>query len=801
MKRKKVLIGSFVFLLLLVALAAGLWWVVTGSGAPQRSGRATLTGLAATATVRFDGWGVPHVEAQSIEDAFAALGWLHANDRMDQLELGRRAAAGRLAEVVGAAAVPLDRSARVLRLRRTAERLAQAASPESSRLLEAYARGVNAWLETRGSDLPPTLRLLRIDPEPWQPADSLSFALLMARDLSFWQGRPEEQRYEWLRVFGPERLRELLGEPDLHVPDAVLERARKDATTSPGMPGAWAARSQAFAPWDLEAPWTAEAAALGSNGWMLGPAWTASGAPLVVNDPHLGLALPSVWYQALLRAPGYEVSGMTLPGLPGVVIGRTAHLAWAFTNTMLDDHDLYLEELDPTGTKVRRGEGWAAITVEKETIAVKGGEAVEFELRSTDRGPLLRAAPEYGWPDRSLAWIAYEPGDAVAALLGLARASTLEEIPAAIGGHTAPAQNLMVAHEDGRLLYVTLGRVPERTKGDGRMFAPGWDASYAWSGLRPTTSNPMMLDPAEGLIVTANDDSVAAGYALPFTADFDTPYRAERIRQLLTARKGWTLAEQGELQVDEVSLWAMELVRQAEGSYEGDAAKAYAALTAWDGRMAETGAAALFDVFQEALQEAVFGDEEQMWKVQPLRGRDRLLRVLNGEATAEWFDKVDTGTVEDRKAAFSRALERAWQEGSRRWGEDVRTWPYGQAVHSLELHHPAGTLPLVGGWFNRGPFPMGGSATSVNALGGAWLGDRRHVSFGPSMRWLVDFANAESGLAILPGGQSGHPGDPHYDDQLPLYLTGTLRPAPWSEPAIAAATVSTLELVPAGGQP
>ena len=466
---------------LLVLVAAGLavgYHRLTRSGLPQREGTAVLTGLEAPVSIRFDRWGVPHVEAESPADAAAALGWLHANDRMTQLELGRRAASGRLSELVGEVALDLDREALTLRLREAAESLWQAAGPESRDLLEAYADGVNAWLRSRGVDLPPGLRLLAVEPEPWTPVDSLCFALLMARDLAYWQDRPEEDRFGWLAAFGAERTRELVG-ADVHgtmLPPAIEEEA------------AAAALGLSTPPESGESGTAADDASPGSNNWALGASRVRDGSSAVANDPHLGLGLPAVWYQALLRSPGYEVSGMTLPGLPGVVVGRGAEVSWVVTNTMLDDHDLFFERLDASGERVQRGEGWEPIRRDVVSIAVDGGDPVELERFQTDLGPLLPPDEERGLPWRSLAWTAYEPADPLAAFVALARSGSAAEAVEAIASYAAPAQNLVVADRAGGLAYTVLGRLPERRTGDGRLPSPGWDPSTVTRVGRPGTA-------------------------------------------------------------------------------------------------------------------------------------------------------------------------------------------------------------------------------------------------------------------------------------------------------------------------
>jgi len=812
-------VAGLLGLLLGLAAVGGFVWLRSG-GRPQREGEARIPGLHGPVTVRWDRWGVPHVTAEVTKngargaelDLARALGWLHANDRMSQMELGRRAAAGRLSEVFGERTLEMDRHVRTLGLGELAERLAGSSRRGTRARLEAYAAGVNAWLDARGGDLPPELRLLGIDPEPWRPADSLGFALLLAHDLSFWFGRPEEARFQWLVAFGPEGLRDLTGEPEIHIPPAIAELAREiDAT-----------------PRESVSP---EPALGGSNNWALAGERTATGVPLVANDPHLPLRLPSTWYQVLLRShdpqahdgateggdlgePPYEAAGVTLPGLPGVVIGRNRDLAWGFTHTMLDDHDLTFERLrddgpgegSGSGLQVLRREGpepvWLPVEERVERIQVRGGEDVELRLRATDRGPLLPAEPERSLPARSLAWTPYRASDLVAGFLGLARARRVEEIPDALAFHVGPAQNLVAADRHGGLLYTVMGRVPVRRTGDGRLPSPGWNPDYGWDGLRPQATNPTVLDPADGLLVTANADHRPPGYPLPFVGDFDLPHRAERIRELLASRDGWRAEELSAVQTDVVSLYARRVVRilrQEEwagpGAEERQPAEVLRRLTDWDGEM-RGAEAALFEVLEREIGDAVFGDEAEAQGLRGLARRHRILRALEGGMERPWFDDVRTERIESRRETLTRALTAAWRAMRRIQGDDPSRWRW-QAMQRLVLEHPLTELPLLGRWFGRGPFPTAGSAATPDAKGGRWRKDgTKATTYAPSLRWIVDLADPDGGLAVLPGGQSGHPADPHYDDQLGLYLNGRLRPVPWSDEAIEAATVSRLRLVP-----
>ena len=659
---KRVLKFFGLSLLLLAVLAAGILFWLAGRGRPQRDGSAALARLGAAVDVRFDRWGMPYVHAASVPDALATLGWLHANDRMFQMELSRRAASGRLSELFGERALSFDKKVRRLRIRRAAERLAATVSDESRAALEAYASGVNAWVEARGGDLPPELKLLRARPEPWSAADSLSIVFMMARQLSAIFDPNEDELFMLLRAFGPERARQLAGDLDA----TIFEEISRFASETPAAGESVGARE--------------EAAGLGSNSWVVAPSRSASGAAMVANDPHLGIGLPGVWFQAAIRAPGYDVSGMTIPGVPGVVLGRSENLAWAFTNLYVDDVDVYFERVDATNTKVLRGGDWVPIAVESETIRLKGGEETTVEIRSTDRGPLLEADPVHGLPARSVGWSGYMPADHLLAFLKLARAQTVDEVPAAIESFVFPAQNLVVADESGRILWTPIGSAPNRFGWDGRFPAPAERIDVGWSGMLPAGGNPRLADPESGAIVTANS-FLPVEQPVWFQGEFDTPFRADRIREMLAGRSDWTPAEIVKLQSDDVSLWAKWLVPRLEGSYTGDAQKAWEALSRWDGAMAAQGPGALFALVERELRRRIFEDEAR-------RATDRALRQPLAP-DADLFGRARRRLVRRRGDGGDRIAAR-WLPRSR-WPRAGRRAPRAGATTSRPGTTPACT--------------------------------------------------------------------------------------------------------------
>jgi len=774
----------------LVVAGAG-WWVLSTSGLPRRSGDVTLVGLGAPVIVRFDEWGVPHVQAENVNDLARAVGYLHANDRMTQLELGRRLASGRLAEVVGDLALPSDRYFVQLGMRRYARDGVAALSDTSRELLDAYAEGVNAWLKERGADLPPELRVLRVTPAPWTALDSMYFQLQMAHDLSFFQGRPEEDRFIALRDLGREGFLDLTGMNPADVPSSIAELAAAQARSASATESSWdqpLAAAPLFPP--LQSP--------GSNSWALGGSFTASGNAIVANDPHLPLRLPSIWYQASLHSPGYSASGMTLPGFPFVILGQGQNVAWALTNVMLDDHDVFFERTRADLSQVQRAAGWMDVEVQIEEIVRGDGSPEAVAVRFTDVGALLQADEQQDLPARSLAWTGAIPGDLPAAALVLARARRVEDLVGQLEEWIAPAQNLVAADREGSLLFTAIGRVPQRQTTTGRLPSPAWDDTARWLGVYPQRSNRTVLRPEADRIVTANASIggvVGPGREARPTADFDTDHRASRIREILGARTDWTLAAIVDVQMDVRSLYATQLVSLiGAGPWQGDAAEAWELLSDWDGTMSGSGAPALFALVERALAHAIF-DETAAHHVGRIDARKRLLRVMAGHARLDWFDQATTEVAETRPEVLASVLDSSWNEARDRWGANPEGWSY-ESLHQLHLENPLGPLPLLGRRFNRGPMPWPGSETTVAAFGTFSGTGWERIAYGPSMRWVSDPTNPERALSVLPSGQSGHPFDRHYDDQLPLYRSGTLHSVQWGVAAAEAASISMLRLLP-----
>ncbi len=770
MKWMRRLLGGLVALLVLAAVVVVVYARMT---LPQTQGRITLAGAAAEIEIERDEHGIPSISAASEHDAYFGLGVVHAQDRLWQLETHRRIAAGRLAEVFGEGALETDRFLRALGVRRAAQAQWLQLPAASRAALQAYADGVNAVLKDGLRARPPEFVLLGINPEPWQPVDSLAWALMMAWDLGG-NWTTELLRLRLALQMTVSRINQLLpaypGETALPTADyAALYRSLKldSATTAT----AWLKLPDIAPPSGVEG--------VGSNNWVLSGSRTRSGKPLLANDPHLRLSAPALWYFARLQAPGLKVAGATLPGAPGVLLGQNETIAWGFTNTGPDVQDLYLEQTDPQDpTRYRTPQGWAAFEAFTETIKVKGRPDVTMTVRSTRHGPVISdagtAADVLGPREKpthvlALRWTALDAdNDAVGPSLAMQRARSVAEFFAATRGWVAPMQNMVVADLDGHIGVVSPGRVPVRRADNdlhGLAPAPGWDARYDWAGWVPADETPRQTDPESGFIATANQRITAPGYPHFITSEWALPYRQQRIEQLLAARPRHSIEDLAALQGDVKSLAVPALLPWLlkAKSVHPLATAAQAQLAGFDGTMAADRAAPLiYWAWQRQLARAIFADDVSaaLWD-KTLSGRnfqDALEGVLQRDDAA-WCDDRRTPVAETCADQVGAALTRALQELQPLQGDDVSQWRWGRAHQVRAEHRPFSRVPLLARLFEMRA-PVGGDTQTVNVSRvvlrpDAVTGELYLSDHGPSLRALYDLADPQQSRVMHSSGQSG----------------------------------------------
>jgi penicillin amidase len=790
-----------------VGVGAGYW--LCTSSLPLVAGRLRVAGLAATVDIVRDHEGVPHIYAHSDGDAYFALGFAHAQDRLWQMEMNRRIAAGRLAEVLGLEALDTDLFLRTLGVHHSAEQQFAHLDVATQTVLTRYAQGVNAFLAGRRGALPVEFLLTGAPaPEPWTPADSLGWLIMMAWDLSG-NWRNEVLRMRLATRLSKRQIDEFLPPyPGNHgVADAplatadytVLYRQLKQTT-------ALASAVAAAAPSGLRP-------GLGSNNWVVAGSRSESGKPLLANDPHLDLSVPSLWYFAHLSAPGLETIGATLPGLPFIVLGRTESIAWGFTNTGPDTQDLYLEELH--GDLARTPDGWQPLLKRTEVIRVKGAAERRIIVRESRHGPLVSdvfdpAGKAVAGVDAAryaiaFQWTALRADDTtLQAGLKLNRARDWAGFLAAARDFASPQQNIVYADTAGNIGEISPGRVPLRRPDNdllGQAPAPGWDARYDWTGFIPFEELPQQFNPASGRIVTANQKIVGEDYRPFLTSEWAPPYRADRIAALLDARPRHTLQSFAAIQGDQRSLAAammLPLLLTTTPASPG-ARAALVSLSRWDGTMAaERAEPAIYEAWMRELARLVYADElgPELF-AEYFSQRDQfLLNVLRDkDGQSRWCDDQTTPEVETCEQIKTRALELALADLERRLGADRSRWRWGDLHVARSAHRPFTAVPLLARWFDLRQ-PVGGDMNTVDVSENEIAAKTPFEAVtGPSLRALYDLSNLENSVFIQSTGQSGNRCSPFYDNFAARWGQVEYIPMRTDRAAIEPEALGTLRLV------
>ncbi len=760
MKRVVRRVAGVILIIMLVVAASGVglyFWLRTSL--PDIDGRITVDGISGPVDILRDEWGVPHIHAGSPDDAYFALGFAHAQDRFFQMEMQRRGAQGRIAELLGSLAVDNDRFVRLLDLYRAARASLATLPPEARAALAAYAAGVNAWLATRTGPSAPELALvLANEPEPWQAADSVSWLKIMALMLS---GNWREEA--------------------LHA--ALVQRlgADKAASFLPPSPDTDTTVIEAAEGIDFAAVATLFAHLLpdtnnGSNNWAVSGAHTVSASPLAANDPHLGLAIPSVWYLAHMTAPGLSVAGATLPGLPFVLVGTNGAIAWTLSNTGPDTQDLFVERRDPDNPDhYLTPAGPVPFAVRDETIAVRFSGSRQIRMLETRHGPVLTGMVSslQGGPDDdevlALAWTMLHDDDqsANAALL-LHTATDWQTFNNAARSFAGPMQNIIYADRDGSIGVLSPGLVPVRRSGDGRLPVDGSSGEADWAGRIPFEELPRVVDPPSGIIAAANNRPVGKEYPYFLSHRWEPEWRAQRIDELLGSGAPHDLASFTRIQRDTWSGLAAVLVPHAlAGTPQTTAGRLLQIrLEDWDYTMdADLVAPTIFHTWYRALTRAIYADElgdlfAKAWWDRPLF----VLATLDAD-THGWCNDVVSGETLTCAEVSGRALDEAADTLVRIAGSDPSDWIWGD-VHAMHLRHPLfGFVPVLD-TLTGVSVPLGGDGYSISATSHRF--SPRHETFntvhGPSLRAVIDFDDPVTGHFVTMPGQSGNPFSPYYDN-------------------------------------
>lgn len=778
----------------LLVLIAALYFYFVRRPLPKIDGTVRLKGLGDEVEIIRDRWGIPHLYAQNSDDLFFAQGYVHAQDRLWQMELMRRLGNGTLAEVVGELALESDRFARIVGLRRAAQAELAAADEETRRVLEAYARGVNAFIKSHGHKLPLEFTILGLKPPPWTPVDTAAIGKVIAWGLSCnWES--ELLRASLIARLGEEKAAALepaypRGNPSI-VPSQRI-------TTNPDV-GALILEQYRQVRRFLGP------GGLGSNNWVVDGRRSVSGAPLLANDPHLSLQMPSVWYENHLTGAGFQVTGVSFPGVPGVIIGHNDRLAWGVTAAFPDVQDLYVEKVNPANPLQYQFQGqWEESLTVQEEIRIRGRKKpVVEEVVITRHGPLINSflADKAGENHPlALRWAGLEGGQLAKSILLLNQAADWGEFVEALRLWSVPSQNFVYADVEGNIGFHMPGQVPIRAKGLGLTPVPGWTGEYEWVGYVPFEELPQVYNPPQGYIATANNRVVGDDYPYFITLEWTTGYRARRIVELLTSREKLSGEDFALMQMDLHCLPAEEMAPYIAALEPDDewSRRAVECIKDWDYRLtADSVAATIYEIFQYHLLRLAF-EEELGDLMDGYLGRGRLdvfpINSYLGRAAARLQQRLDQGQLPDETLLL--ALERAVAALRAELGDDVDGWRWGQ-LHQVTFSHPLGSVKPLNLIFNRGPFPVGGDADTICQAAYTPGFPPGPVLVGVSYRQIIDLSDWDRSVAVNASGQSGQPGSKHYGDMIDLWRKGEYHPLLFERARIEQEAEGRLILAPA----
>ncbi|HEX8100490.1 MAG TPA: penicillin acylase family protein [Actinomycetota bacterium] len=769
---------------------------------PPVEGELRVSGLRAPVEVLRDAWGVPHVYAANVHDLYLAQGFLVASERLFQLEFSSRLGMGTLSELLGDLTLPIDRFIRTLGWNRAGRRHLERWDDLSWEVSEAFAEGVRAWIEVMPIK-PVEYEILQQDPTVFEGREAIEAAASAGAFFAWSQCTnwdAELLRAEIAETLGWEEMLALF--PDLPAdPSAVVPgtedgaRARRAALEllrhGPEIPG-------------LQ----------GSNSWVVSGERTRTGLPLLANDPHLFVQVPSMWYEVHLSAPGVEARGVALHFSPGVLIGHNERIAWGFTTLPGDMQDLFLERLNEDGSAALYNGEWEPLTVHREEIRVRGRDEPEaVEVRESRHGPILdfymigMANPEVvegGLRENyALRWIGAEDVAQPSSIHNVCTARNFDEFRSALAGWTCPGVHAIYADVEGNIGYQATGKYPVRRRGDGTVPVPGWTDEFEWDGFIPYDQLPWTYNPKEGFIATANNRPHGESYPHLIGRDFLPPYRARRISQLITERNVHDAVSFARMQTDTVSLPARQLLPWLIGVEPGDdrQKQALASLAEWDGDLrADSAPAAIYEVWcsriaDEVLRPRLGEDLYQHFHARRQWGtlafHYQVLPTILEFPTAMWFGAEGR---EARDEVLRRALDRALDELTERLGDDPTGWAWGE-LHRIRFAGRFSILPDLGELFTAAEGPLGGDEQTV-AQAQYEPGTPYDAIVIPSWRQIIDLSDLDASLGVVVPGQSGNPASPHFRDQYNLWATGRHHPLPFSRAAVETHAESTLNLLP-----
>jgi len=727
-----------------------------------------------------DSLGIPFIISKNEFDAAFALGFLHAQERLFQMDVARRAGEGRLSEVFGSKTVPFDKMFRTLRIKKAVDEFSPLIDLYGKKILTAYADGVNFFIEENDGKYSIEFDILGYRPEKWKPEHSLMIAKLMAFELnmSWWS---DIAISHLLQIFDEEKVKEIIPDYPENAPTIIpsnlssapritldLIKTDRDFRNFIGFTGTH----------------------IGSNSWVVNSEKSFSGKPIIANDPHLAFQVPGKWYVAVIRSDNWNVEGFSIPGLPAIVIGKNKNISWALTNVMADDSDYYIEKFDSSKTKYLLDGKWRDLQIENDTIIVKDSLNAEIEIKLTHRGPVVSEAHAFNelFPNElqnkaniSMRWTAHEFSDEVKGILKINKAKNWNEFLDGVKEFTVPGQNFVYADDEGNIGYVCAARLPIRQNVSPTLVYDGTTSTSDWKGFVPFEEMPKLFNPPQNYIASANNKTIS-NYKYHISNIWEPSSRIERINEFLRSKEIFSEEDFKELQMDFTSHYAMKLVPYLLDAFmsakvdDENLNTALELLQKWDFVMSEKSQTpTIYNVFLVHLLKNIFEDEmgEELFNEYIFLANIpyRVILELFEKPRSTWFNNINTAEVENRDDIIRLSFVDALVFLEDKFGENLATWQWGE-LHQIEFKHFFdGINPIVDNIVNVGPFPIGGDGTTV--FNTEYSFTEPYLNrLGPSMRYIFDFSKPDEFLYVLPTGQSGHIISPNYKNMTKHWLAG-----------------------------
>ncbi len=809
---KRVLIIAVLVVVLVVLVGAGAgYWFITKS-LPQINGTLRVAGLVSRVEIVRDPMGVPHIYADNADDLIVAEGYVQAQDRLWQMEFNRRIGSGTLSDVLGSATIKQDRFLRTIGLARAAKADLATLSDHDRQVLQAFANGVNAFVTSHQANLPVEFTLLGFKPAPWEPLDTLAWGKVMAMDLG---GNYEVElvRAGLVDKVGADKTRELFppypSNGPFIIPPEMKEFKPQSLIPNSTVPHVSIGTPNLADLFQMQSMLGWHSPDLGSNNWVIDGSKSTTGKPILANDPHLSIQMPSIWYELGLHcaprtdACPYDVAGFTFPGVPGIVIGHNDRIAWGVTNVGPDVQDLYIEKVNPQNPNQYEFQGkWQDMQVIDEPIKVKGAVSETLHVQVTRHGPIMTPVLSGVTQPVALQWTALkERSHLLQAVDSLDRARNWDDFRAALRLWDVPSQNFVYADVDGNIGYQMPGNVPIRAQGDGYVPVPGWTGEYEWTGYIPFDELPFVFNPATHFVATANNAVVPTTYKYLLSSDWSAPFRAQRITDLLRAKDKLSVADFAAIQGDVYSIPLVQLQKYlAEVTAEGFLQqRAMQHVKTWDGRLT-TGniGGTTIEVTYQRIFANLFAGKMGKELFTSYQGMDtasrRAVLSLLDQPTSDWWDDPSTPKKETRDDIVKLSYAQATDWLGSQFGDAPEEWHWSR-LHTATFAHPLGSVKPLDRLFNAGPITAPGGVFTVFAT--SFKGTAPYaVNSVSSMRQILDLTNWDNALTINTTGQSGQPLGKHYADMVTMWRDVQYAPFIFSRAALDKTREGLLVLTP-----